>query len=48
MEGTWEEAEGWDVTGMVREKRRVERERRAAMKKNERDSSRITLGAKVS
>uniref|UniRef100_A0A1B6LXV1 Receptor-binding cancer antigen expressed on SiSo cells n=1 Tax=Graphocephala atropunctata TaxID=36148 RepID=A0A1B6LXV1_9HEMI len=40
--GSWEDAESWDVSSLVREKRRAER---AAMK---RDHGRSTLGSKVS
>uniref|UniRef100_A0A1B6CFX1 Receptor-binding cancer antigen expressed on SiSo cells n=1 Tax=Clastoptera arizonana TaxID=38151 RepID=A0A1B6CFX1_9HEMI len=47
-ESTWADAEEWDITIMVREKRRIERERKVAMKKNEKEHSRITLGAKRS
>ncbi|KAG8337714.1 receptor-binding cancer antigen expressed on SiSo cells isoform X2 [Homalodisca vitripennis] len=40
--GSWEDAESWDVSSLVREKRKAER---AAMK---RDQGRSTLGSKVS
>ncbi|XP_054269797.1 receptor-binding cancer antigen expressed on SiSo cells [Macrosteles quadrilineatus] len=42
---SWEEAESWDAAQLVREKRRAEREKMAAMK---RDHGRSTLGSKVS
>lgn len=44
-DGSWEEAESWDASKLVREKRRAEREKLAALK---RDHGRSLLGSKVS
>lgn len=44
-DGSWEEAESWDASKLVREKRRAEREKLAAQK---RDHGRSLLGSKVS
>lgn len=44
-QGSWEDAETWDAARLVREKRRAEREKHSALK---REQNRVTLGSKVS